>query len=153
VKVGNLERLSEIKANNSVIHALNDNQRVQNHALPMPSQRSENISALPNAVSHAAYDTIAVNGAITPKGQQPRPSIIMKPYHNQNNKELVFYRPQLNLIHSNFRSHTQPLYSVPSRTHHLTLFPYHPTRQSLHPHPMSTSQELMAINYLAKKVK
>jgi hypothetical protein len=153
VKVGNLERLSEIKANNSVIHALNDNQRVQNHALPMPSQRSENIPALPNAVSHAAYETIAVNGAITPKGQQLRPSIIMKPYHNQNNKELVFYRPQLNLIHSNFRSHTQPLYSVPSRTHHLTLFPYHPTRQSLHPHPMSTSQELMAINYLAKKVK
>lgn len=63
----------------------------KNHALPMPSQRSDNIPALPNAVSHAAYETIAVNGAITPKGQQPRPSIIMKPYHNQNNKEMEPY--------------------------------------------------------------
>jgi len=110
VKVGNLERLSEIKANNSVIHALNDTQRVQNRALPMP-QHTDNIPALPqhaNAVSHAAYETIAVHGSITPKGQQPRPSIIMKPYHNQN-KEMEPYSAAVQRAKPNPSPHSVPL--------------------------------------------
>ncbi|CAG5112945.1 Oidioi.mRNA.OKI2018_I69.chr2.g7105.t2.cds [Oikopleura dioica] len=81
VNKGNLELLSEIKANRSVIHAMNDNQRVQNNVLPSPQQIAARPPVNSNAATPVAYETIIGNGA--PKGVQPRPSIIMKPYQNQ----------------------------------------------------------------------
>lgn len=100
---GNLELLSEIKANHSVIHAMNDNQRVQNNVLPSPQQIPARPPVNSNAATPVAYETIIGNGA--PKGAQPRPSIIMKPYQNQI-REMVGQNKDVHL----FKIHHQEPY-------------------------------------------
>ncbi|CBY20103.1 unnamed protein product [Oikopleura dioica] len=103
-------RLKALRSELAKARSKKDQISNKNRALPMP-QHTDNIPALPqhaNAVSHAAYETIAVHGSITPKGQQPRPSIIMKPYHNQN-KEMEPYSAAVQRAKPNPSPHSVPL--------------------------------------------
>ena len=150
---GNLELLSEIKANRSVIHAMNDNQRVQNNVLPSPQQIAARPPVNSNAATPVAYETIIGNGA--PKGAQPRPSIIMKPYQNQI-REMVGQNKDVHQLKNFIRSHTLPLYpnrNVPSRTHHLTQCPYHPIQLNPRLLPTWTSRESTATTFRPKVIQ